>query len=114
MVGIIFTETLRLSNNVNINGSIPIEFGNLTNLQELQLKGCDLSGSMPDEICALRTDADPAGQLSVLVADCGGATPEPVNVYRSEEECRIGGERKAVVQIQIEIETNKESLLRLD
>jgi len=69
-------ETLLFDSNDLLSGSIPNDFGNLINLQKLQLQYTGLSGSMPNEICALRTDAVPAGQLSVLTADCGGATPE--------------------------------------
>jgi len=35
----------------------------------------DLTGVMPDEVCALRV---PFGQLSDLVTDCAGETPQVV------------------------------------
>jgi len=43
---------LSLGNN-NLNGSIPAELGDLTNLTQLQLPFNQLSGSLPAELCNL-------------------------------------------------------------
>ena len=46
----------------------PINAGQLANLNEFLLQDNDLTGTMPDSICALRT---PDGMLEDLWADCG-------------------------------------------
>ncbi len=38
----------------------------------------DLTGVMPDEVCALRNNTVPPGVLGVLVTDCAGDPPEVV------------------------------------
>ncbi|MBN9286253.1 MULTISPECIES: PKD domain-containing protein [unclassified Flavobacterium] len=41
---------IRLSNNVNLGGTIPTELGNLTKLDRLNFDNCSLSGSIPASI----------------------------------------------------------------
>ena len=36
----------------------------------------DLTGTMPEEVCALRNNTSPPGVLGVLVTDCAGDPPE--------------------------------------
>lgn len=52
--------------NTGISGQVPSELGRLTNLLSLTLHFNDLTGTMPDEICALRT----SGSLALLTVNC--------------------------------------------
>lgn len=55
-----------------LNGMIPpIDDGQLPNLNEFLLQDNDLTGTMPESICALRA---PAGMLEDLWADCDNAS----------------------------------------
>jgi hypothetical protein len=40
------------------------------------LSSTDLTGAMPDEVCANRNTTNPPGNLGVLVSDCAGNTPK--------------------------------------
>ncbi len=48
LFGLVTLTNLAVSNNVTLNGSIPPEIGNLTNLTELWLNGNDFSGQLPE------------------------------------------------------------------
>lgn len=61
----------RLDNNM-FQGTIPIVIGQMVNLRVLTLHGNSLTGTMPDEICALRSDHE----LKTLEADCDGSNPK--------------------------------------
>ena len=66
-------EELWLSNNSLINGTIPEELGNLTNLYTLHLEGTSLEGIMPLEVCLLRDNnqsLDVTFNLYELAVDC--------------------------------------------
>merc|ERR1719329_341833 len=52
----------------NLQGSIPSELGLLINLRLLFLTDNLLTGTLPDEVCALRDDN--GGSLEFLYADC--------------------------------------------
>ena len=60
---------LDLYNN-QLSGEIPPELGLLTGLWQLFLVVNNLSGEIPSPICALRTNANPPGSVSQLIADC--------------------------------------------
>jgi Leucine Rich Repeat len=48
------TEALNLSSN-KLSGGLPSQLGELFKLRELQLDGNNLTGKVPDEVCALTT-----------------------------------------------------------
>jgi len=54
-------------------GTVPTTLGLLSNLEVLHFGETDLFGTMPAEVCELRTDED--GLLATLSADCGGSPP---------------------------------------
>jgi Leucine-rich repeat (LRR) protein len=65
-------EDLFLSSN-SLIGTVPeIDPGDLLQLDEFLIQENDLTGSMPQSICDLRT----AGALTNLFADCGGPDPQ--------------------------------------
>ena len=57
-------QFLRLQNNA-FSGTVPAIYGSLINLSAMNLQGNGLVGSIPTEICALRTTS-----LQELTADC--------------------------------------------
>ena len=64
-----------LNTNVRLEGTIPSELGHLSKLEKLQLQTTQLTGSMPSEICSLRSR-----ELVVLESDC---------VSDSQVECAV-------------------------
>jgi hypothetical protein len=52
-----------------LSAPIPTSLGSLTNLEVFYLFANNFTGSMPEEICALRSGA---GRLEYLAADCNG------------------------------------------
>ena len=56
-----------------LTGTVPIEIGNMFELQIFELEENLLAGVMPNDICLNRA---PLGLLQVLEADCGGSPPE--------------------------------------
>jgi hypothetical protein len=57
-------QFLRLQNNA-FSGTVPTTYGLLINLSAMNLQGNSLVGSIPAEVCALRTTT-----LQELTADC--------------------------------------------
>jgi len=65
-------ERLQLPYNFLL-GSIPDELGNLNSLKTLLLEGNDLTGTMPESVCALRQNDNLTGSsqaLDLLSVDC--------------------------------------------
>ena len=54
--------------NVIQSGTVPTEIGNLRRMEIFQVEGNDLTGVMPDEVCA--NTQFPAEELNILGADC--------------------------------------------
>ena len=65
-------QTLVLGEN-KFTGTIPSSLGGASELYLADFTDTDLTGTMPLEICALRT---PPGKLEFLQADCAGAPPQ--------------------------------------
>lgn len=57
-----------------ITGTVPSEFGDLTDLETFSVYATDLEGAMPRSVCRNRNTL--GGQLINLQADCGGFNPE--------------------------------------
>lgn len=65
-------QKLYLNDMPAIRGNLPSPGrGQLTSLTELLVQNSGLSGSMPESICALRSEY----YLDTLAADCSGASP---------------------------------------
>ena len=45
--------------------------------EKLRLNNNDLTGAIPSEVCALRTNANPPGPLTLLYADCSVCEADP-------------------------------------
>lgn len=57
---------LLVTDNPAMTGTIPTEMGLLSDLARFDINGCGFTGTMPEEICALRGDLT----LAKLKADC--------------------------------------------
>jgi hypothetical protein len=65
-------KLFHVNDSPSITGPIPpVGLGRLENLEEFLVQGTGVTGSMPDSICALRTDH----RLDHLEADCEGGAP---------------------------------------
>lgn len=62
---------LALSSNPNLSGEVPTELGLLTGVKQMKFSSTSVTGTMPSEICALRSEV-----LMVLAADCFGSAPQ--------------------------------------
>ena len=54
----------------------------------------EFTGVMPEEVCALRNDTEPPGNLELLVTDCAGESenPEPEVICTCCSSCTGGPE----------------------
>lgn len=89
-------RTLDLSNNPDLTGMVPSELGRLDNLFTLSLHGTTLTGSVPDEICALKeTQTAAEGMVSapVSVQNVSATEVTPVSVQPATK--TVEGENEA-------------------
>lgn len=56
-------EQINLMQNDKISGTVPLAYSKLTHLQFLDIRGTNLEGAVPDEVCNLES-------LSEVLADC--------------------------------------------
>ena len=70
-------QTLVLGEN-KFSGTIPPSIGEIEVLRLADFTNTDLTGTMPPEICKLRTPPVGNGNLEFLQADCSGSPPEVV------------------------------------
>jgi len=68
-------QTLVLGEN-KLTGTIPSRIGGASELRLADFTDTDLTGTMPSEICALRTPPNGTGKLEFLQADCAGSPPQ--------------------------------------
>lgn len=68
-------QTLVLGEN-KFTGTIPSRIGGASELRLADFTDTDLTGTMPSEICALRTPPTGTGNLEFLQADCAGSPPQ--------------------------------------
>jgi hypothetical protein len=57
-------SNLNIANNGGISGQIPSEIGLLSQLTYLSLSGTSLTGTVPDEVCMLKSNAQ-LGDISI-------------------------------------------------
>lgn len=70
---------LAFSSNPDLTGVVPTELGLLTGVKAMKFYGTGLTGTMPSEICALRSMV-----LMDLLADCQVSAPE---IYCELQQC---------------------------
>jgi hypothetical protein len=83
-------EILDLRDN-QLNGTVPLEMMNLRRLQELKLIQNNLSGRVPDAICAsllnlvvFSTDCSSTGSIECgCCTNCNNPTPSPTALFRT-------------------------------
>jgi len=68
--------TVLLLDSNRLTGTIPESMGVIKNLRVAHLHENMLTGSMPQSVCANRNNAQPPGRIALLIADCGGPSPE--------------------------------------
>jgi hypothetical protein len=75
--GFPFLTFLQLHNNF-FTGTVPEAVGTYANLSTFTLHETAISGTMPDSVCRLVASANLGGNLTSLIADCGGLDPDIV------------------------------------
>jgi Leucine-rich repeat (LRR) protein len=75
--GFPFMTFLQIHNNF-FTGTVPQAVGTYANLTTFTLHETAVSGTMPDSVCRLLPSANLGGNLTSLIADCGGLDPDIV------------------------------------
>jgi hypothetical protein len=66
--GIVDLDSLDVSNNPNLSGTVPASYISMEALTSCSLSGTQISGGLEETFCTSQ-------QLASLTAECGGATP---------------------------------------
>ena len=71
----------------DLAGNVPSEFGQMSNLEVLQLhNNPQITGLMPEEVCALSE----TGDLDLLMVQCAGFGPDGQGVECPDGCCECG------------------------
>lgn len=62
--------SLNVADNFGIEGSIPVEYGGLVNLENFELEGTQIQGDMPGSICELSNLKRVSAECANIDCEC--------------------------------------------